>query len=303
MYVYADILLVINTVMNGTILVVTAWAAGIHYKVWRLLAAALLGACYALAGLYPAAAPLYTPAAKLAVAAALVWLAYDTRSWRSLLFATACFYLVSILLGGAVLGWALLAASPGKASWPQVTWQHLAAGAMVTVSLALFIARRLLAGLNRRRLLLPLAIEYAGRRVQLTALLDTGNNLFTLGGLRPVVVVEYSALGPLLSSQVNDYLHRTPPPAWLAGLECCNDREWLARVQVIPCRSVGGANLLLGFRPDSLTVQTATGSVVADDVIVGIHSGRLSAVGTYAALLHPAVLGKLDRKGEAGRCA
>jgi stage II sporulation protein GA (sporulation sigma-E factor processing peptidase) len=66
---------------------------------------------------------------------------------------------------------------------------------------------------------------------------------------------------------------------------------------------VGGGGLLLGFRPDTLTVITSTGSITADDAVVGVHEGALSAAGTYAALLHPAVLRTIDNKEEAGICA
>jgi len=60
---------------------------------------------------------------------------------------------------------------------------------------------------------------------------------------------------------------------------------------------------MLGFRPDNLTVITATGSIAADEVVVGIHSGRFSADGAYAALLHPAVMQAIDNKEVANICA
>jgi stage II sporulation protein GA (sporulation sigma-E factor processing peptidase) len=304
MYVYADILIVINTVMNALILLLTAWAAGVALRPWRLIAAAFLGALYALGGLLPGAELLYSPAAKLAAAAALVWLALGARSWRALLFATACFYLVSLLLGGAILGWLLLAApSSGGAPWPAVTWRHLAAGGLLALLLIGLIWRRLIAGLTRRRHFLPLILDYGGRRVRLTALLDTGNHLYTIGGQRPVVLVERGSLDPLLGVTVSGYLQRTPPASWLASLDQCGDSEWLARVQVIPCRGIGGASLLLGFRPDNLTVITATGSIAADEAVVGIHSGSFMVDGAYAALLHPAVLKAIDNKEVANICA
>ena len=43
MSVYIDVLLGINIMMNSIILILTALAAGISYKLWRVLAAAVLG--------------------------------------------------------------------------------------------------------------------------------------------------------------------------------------------------------------------------------------------------------------------
>jgi stage II sporulation protein GA (sporulation sigma-E factor processing peptidase) len=303
MYVYADILLLINTLMNGLIFLLTAWAAGIAAQPWRILAAAALGALYALGGIIPTAAPLYAPAAKIAASALLVWLALGPRTLRSFLLATACFYLVSLLLGGAILGWLLLVAGGAGETWPAVTWQHLAAGGLLALLLVGLVWRRLLGGLPRRRLLLPLLLEYAGRRAKLTALLDTGNHLYTIGNRRPVVLVEQNTLATLLGATVSGYLANTPPAEWLACLDQCGDPEWLARIHIIPCRGIGGDGLLLGFRPDTLTILTAAGSITVDDAVIGIHSGPLSPGGAYAALLHPALLQAIDNKEVANICA
>lgn len=300
MYVYADILLIINTAMNGLILFLTAWAAGLAYRVWRLLAAAFAGALYALGGVLAMDTLLYALPVKLAVAALLVRLAFGPRPWRPLLLATAYFYLVSFLLGGAVLGWLLLASSgPGVPFWPKVYWYHLAAGSLLALLLVGPVWRRLIAGLTRRPHLVLLLLGYGGRQISLTALLDTGNSLYTLSGRQPVILVEHRALEPLLPGRVNDYLRRTPPAAWPAGLADCPDAEWLVRVQLIPGRGVGGQTLLLAFRPDTIVVGGRTAASAA----VAIHSGRLSSDDTYRALLHPALMQDNELKKGADICA
>ena len=116
------------------------------------------------------------------------------------------------------------------------------------------------------------------------------------------VLVERHGLAPLLAPAVNEYLARTPPTAWVADLNRCPDSEWLARVQIIPCRAALGGGLLLGFRPDRLAVLTADGVAIAADAVVGIHSGSLSA-GVYAALLHPAIMREFDGKEGRDICA
>jgi stage II sporulation protein GA (sporulation sigma-E factor processing peptidase) len=301
MYVYGDILLLVNTVMNGLILGLTAWAAGIACKVWRLLSAAFLGSLYALGGLVAADTLLYILPAKLLVAALLVIAAFGRRPLRSLILLTAYFYIISLFLGGAVLGWLLLAA-PGDAGWPQVSAWHLAVGAAVAIGLAMLVGRRLFAGLGRRRLLLPVVVGLGSREVRLTGLVDTGNSLYTVGGRRPVVLIESEAVEPLFSSALREYLQATPADRWIAEIAACGDPGWLGRLQVIPCRGASGQGLLLGFRPDHLTLVTATGETTAD-AVVAIHAGRLDAAGGYAALLHPLVLQGLEAKEGTNICA
>jgi len=303
MYIYADVLLIINIAMNGLILILTAWAAGIAGKAWRIVAAAAAGSFYALGGLVAGDAWPYAPPFKLAAAAGMVWMAFGPCSWRFLLLCTAYLYIVSLLLGGAVLGWLLLAGQSGPgAALPPVTWRDLVAGGIVALILVGFVWRRLAAGLARRPLLFSLVLGYRGQEITIPALLDTGNHLYTAGGRRPVVLVERHGLAPLLAPAVNEYLARTPPTAWVADLNRCPDSEWLARVQIIPCRAALGGGLLLGFRPDRLAVLTADGVAIAADAVVGIHSGSLSA-GVYAALLHPAIMREFDGKEGRDICA
>lgn len=301
MYVYADILLLVNAVMNSLILVLTAWVAGITYKIWRLVAAAGLGSLYALGGVVDTGTFLYSLPVKLAMAALLVMVAFGRRPWRTVLLITAYFYIVSLLVGGAVLGWLMLA-SAGGPPWPRVSAWHLAAGAGAAISLLVLVGRRLVAGLGRRRLFLPVCVGLGGREVRLTGLLDTGNQLYTVGSRRPVIVIDYEAVEPLFSTPVRDYLRHTRPEAWLADLANCPDADWLARVQAVPCRGASGSGLFLGFRPDRITIITASGNAAADAVIA-LHSGRLDPSGAYAALLHPAAMQGLEGKEGANICA
>lgn len=251
MYVYGDLILVLNLVMNSMIFVLTAWAAGINYKVWKIMLAAAAGGVYALGSLGAGETALYHPLAKLAVSVALVTVAYGVKPLRTLAALTAYFYVVSLLFGGAVVGWLFLAGSgwqPGEAL-RAVTWLDLGIGSMAGLLLVFLVSRRVLANMSRRRQLLPVTVNYAGRQVGLTALLDTGNALYT-AGQKPVVLVDRQALGPVLGSQAGRYLEETAAGEWLTRLEECRDEAWLSRIQVIPCRSVGGRSLLLGFRPD-----------------------------------------------------
>lgn len=295
MVIYADVFLAINFLLNSIVLVLTAWAAGIGYKVWRVFAAATLGSIYALGTLVADHAVFYSPFVKLIASITIVLAAYRMVSLRSLLIAIACFYLVSLLLGGAVVGW-LFFFQPadywrtGQTAWLSLSWTHLATGAVLTFVLALAAFRVLHANMARRRMLLPVVISYNGRQVTVMSLLDTGNALYGMTGRTPVVVVTQQSLVQVLSEPVQNYLRQNEPDVWLANLAECQDQEWLSRIHPIPYRAVGTHSMLLGFRPDSLTVLTETGRIKTDRVIVGIYCGDLVSDGHYHALLHPAVM-------------
>ncbi|MDR3564935.1 MAG: sigma-E processing peptidase SpoIIGA [Negativicutes bacterium] len=308
MYIYADVFLVLNIVLNSIILVLAAWSAGIPYRVWRILTAAVFGSVYALGGLAGEYVLLYSPPVKLLVSVIIVILAFPAKSFRLLLTAIAAFYLVSLLLGGAIIGWLLFAQSGDSGlaqgiAWARPAWTHLAAGTAIVFGLAFLTFRHMAANRARRPMLFPLILSYGGRQIELTALLDTGNQLFSLPERTPVVLITERALAPLLSEAVKDYLKTTEPVDWLAHLDRCQDFHWLSRIQIIPYRAVGASSMLLGFRPDCLVVLTKAGRIETNAVVVGIYSGNLAADDTYHALLHPVVMQFANTKEGAGICA
>ena len=158
------------------------------------------------------------------------------------------------------------------------------------VVLAVVSLRRLSARMTKQSMLFPMVIEYDGKQIKLKALLDTGNQLYTIGGNRPVVLVEQQTIEPIVGEMVAAFLRSLPPDDWLVNLEQCLDQRWLTRVSIIPYKGVGGKNMLLGFRSDRLTVLTANHGIVADAVVIGIVSGSLSSGGEYQGLLHPSLL-------------
>ncbi|HMM20365.1 MAG TPA: sigma-E processing peptidase SpoIIGA [Selenomonadales bacterium] len=306
MYVYADIVIAINLVMNTVILVLTAWGAGISFKVWRVLAAAAAGGVYSLGELSGGNDLLYGVPAKLAVSVLLVAVAFGIKSVRLLALWTGYFYLISFLFGGAVLGWLFLA--PGDAvlypgqGWPKVAWTDLAAGGGLAFVLVFIVGRRLMAGMVRRRALLTLTIRYGGRQTGVVALVDTGNSLYTMGH-KPVILVEHRMIIPVLSQAAGEYLAKTAPDLWLVDLCRCADPDWLARIEIIPYRGVGNQSVLLGFRPDSVLLAGDHEGSRTGNCVIGIYGGKLSSDGSYTALLHPAAVDNTDHKEGAVICA
>lgn len=306
MYIYADVVLIVNCIMNSVILVLTAHAAGISYSWKRLLPAALFGGVYALSGIFPELAVLYSIPGKLLMSVVLVLLAFGYRTVRTTLVLVGAFFIVSFILGGATLGWLyfIQTEAPQQAgNYLDMSWSSLAAGSVIAVMLVTLIARRLMGKMIRRRNFYQVRIEYNGQNKDVTGMLDTGNNLYSLLGNKPVVLLCWQSAIQLLGSQVAGYLTSTSPAAWLSNLHECQDAAWLARVEVIPCQSVGGKNMLLGFRPDGISVRTEDGLAYTTEVLIGLYDGVFASDRPYEALLHPALITGAHITKEVSVCA
>ncbi|WP_425060784.1 Sporulation sigma-E factor-processing peptidase [Sporomusa carbonis] len=305
MYVYADVIILINFIMNSIILALTAYAAGISIRWKRLLTAALAGGIYALAGIMPQLAVLYGISGKFFVSVALILLAFGRKPIKTILILVGIFFVVSFILGGAVLGWLYFAQTGTPYMSGNVgglSWINLAAGSIMAIIIVTLVARRMFSRMYRRQILYQAKFEYEGRYSEVTGMLDTGNGLYSLLGRRPVVLLAQQAAVCLLSPQAADFLNQNSPDTWLANLDKCPDTAWLARVEVLPYQAVGSRSMLLCFRPDSITVMTEYGPVKTANVLIGIYDGVFTNGGNCQALLHPALITGVNTTKEAGTC-
>lgn len=144
----------------------------------------------------------------------------------------------------------------------------------------------------RRQFIFPvfayhLQIHNQGRQIELDALLDTGNFLYTPKRHEPVLIVEYTPLKPLLTdSQRNHY--EQFQKATLSEIEGGITEGIYSMDALIPFNSVGCKNgFLWGIRVDSVCIQKQLKKILVSPCIIGVASEALFTDGQFHALLHP----------------
>lgn len=295
MIVYVDSILLVNFIMDLAIFTVTAWSAGRRCQRWRLLLGAALASVYSLSEVYAGWSAAYSLPVRIVLSVALVRLVFGRQTLTALGRLVACFYAVSFLLGGAVLACVPLL----PYYWP------LVAGCIVGMGAAVLAWRVRTAVGRTKSLTYTIHICDQDRSVTCTALLDTGNQLHSLGQQNPVLLVETAALQGLLSRETQAFLTQYQQTERIQNLANCRDARWRQRTALIPFHSVGGDGLLLGFRPDRITVYRAmTVCGVYQDILLGLYEGTFSRDGQFQALL-PAQMQQqvMQRAEEVGLCA
>ena len=134
----------------------------------------------------------------------------------------------------------------------------------------------------------PLKITWDHHQIELNALLDTGNHLYDPLTRLPVVIIEQNSIKHLLPAKVIQLIEQLQED----DLKEINLPEsWEGRVRLLPFSSIGKEHgLLVGFRPDEITVWEKNQGVVCKNVVVALHNRPLSPEGTFQALIPPAVL-------------
>ena len=144
----------------------------------------------------------------------------------------------------------------------------------------------------RRRFIFPafeyqLELRHHGKRSQLSALLDTGNLLYTPISHLPVIVIEYEEVKHLLTEAQRknfESYRKSSEKVIQEGLatgECKPD-------VLIPFNSVGcKAGYLWGFKIEEMSIKQLSGEKVISNCVIGISNESLFSDGAYHALLHP----------------
>ncbi|MDF2500744.1 MAG: sporulation factor SpoIIGA [Anaerosporomusa subterranea] len=293
MYVYVDLFLGLNILINALLIVLTAKLYGTRVRWLRVLLAAGAGGIYALGYICLSWEFLYSIPMKLLMSMLMIHLAFSTKTLSSLLRLTAAYYIACFVTGGAMAGWFYYRQSFMSALLEPISafigWHDLLGGAVLAICLLLAAKAGLLANLLRRSVEYQVEVVYRNKETALTAIVDTGNSLYS-AGRRPVIIADYQAVQEVFSQQTKDFFSRYSPDTWLESLHDCEDKDWLARIQIIPFRALGGESVLIAFRPDMVKVRSKDSFIETSDVVIGVYAGSLSAKNRFTALLHPAIL-------------
>lgn len=253
----------VNFMMNCIVIGVIAKFRGRNR--WGLtLFAAAFGAVYAVAMQYPAFYQLRWWPSRIALTAALAAVAVRIEKPRDLLTNTGLLLGGAAFLGGAVNLARRLVQDPGASL--------ITGAALGTIGLLAFVsvrARRI------EKWEMMLRLIRGDRRVELSALVDTGNRLQEpISGQPVVIAAEYKLRNVLpINFQADLAANRLPPGFRLVGY-----------------KSLSGSGKMVCFRPDELLVSTGDGWLSAPDVWVAVYPGKLPG-NVYA--LAPPVLGRV----------
>lgn len=250
--VYIDLLFFLNLVVDYFILSLTARLSGAAAGFLRQLGGAAAGALFSFIIFLPALPLPLEWGIRLLLSALIILCAFGFGSGRRFLRLWLTFYAVSFLYAGLMLAVWFLFHPAGLAVHNGVVYFQISpllllcgtAGAYGVIWLGRRLIRRPAPAGRRERV----EIRLGDRKVELTALVDTGHSLTDILSDEPVVVASFSAVAPLLSPESLPAFRKVgqPPGGDMAG-----------RYRLIPYSVVGGGGLLPAFRCDGAAVLPA----------------------------------------------
>ena len=278
--VYLDELFLLNFVVDYLLLLAAGRLSGEVLRRPRLALGAALGAAYAAGAVLPAGGFLLHPLCKLGAGVLMVTAGYGGS--RRLLRTGLTFFAVSAAFGGGVLliqtfGSRSLALDGLLSAAPDLRLILLSAAvcyALITLVLGR-VSRHSAPGE-----LVPAVLTLAGRRLALTALVDTGNTLSDPATGRPVMVAEGEKTAPLFPPGRAPTAEELRDPAAL--MERLAAEGWRSRCRLLPYRAVGVEHgLLLALRLDGAKV----GGREWEGLLLALSPTPVTDGGGYSALI------------------
>ena len=257
--VYIDVLMALNLFIDFLLLSATAKLLHRPVRRWRMVLGAVFGAACSCLIFLPEMDAWLSLMIKLASVALIIKITFSWAGIKQFLKEYIVFFVASTVFAGVAFAVWFFAAPEGFYVVNGVVYYDvspLMLVALTVLSYALlwvydrFTSKKTAIGCQYR-----LLIVFGEQSVTLKALYDTGNHLTETFSGSPVAVVRRGAVENILPEPVRQAM-RMAENRW-QGEESGSTQS--CGMRLVPYQSVGGCGLLPAFRPDKMTLISASG--------------------------------------------
>ena len=267
MTVYADVLIVVNYIINLLLLLASSKILGTIVARKRLCLASLTGALGALIIFFPYIGVWFQFLYKLFLTMAMTAVAFGMKSWRKFGKSVFVLFAVSFIFAGLMLLLSYLLLPVGLLFYNGVVYFDISAFSLIVCTgvayLLLLILEKIFFSRKGEGLLYDLTVTTNGKTIALKGLVDSGNNLREPFSGAPVIVCDSFYMKKICPDSENGF-------------------------RVIPCLTVTGEAALEAFHPDEVLIIGFGKKIHTSDVYIA--ASREPICGEYQALINPQII-------------
>lgn len=302
MYLYLDLILLLNFFIDYLLLWLTATFRKVGVKKWRLTVASAIGSSFILFLFLPPLQSLYTFVAKIILSLVIVWVAFGYGHFQKYIKSFFMFYFVSFITGGGILGFHFLLESNHELLQGMIVTQSSGLGDPLSW-LFVILGFPLMYWFSKTRWqqieetkaksdsLTQVFIHINGEVIQCAGLIDTGNQLYEPITRTPVMMIEASCLENKVPKPILNQLTKQNDLSNFKLDHVQVEGDWLSRIRVVPYRGVRqGMELMIAIKPDYVELEQENRTYLSKKVLVGINVQPMSKDGIFQAIVHPAML-------------
>ena len=285
--IYADILIVMNSIITFLVLLGTSDIVKISCKKIRLLTGSLLGGIFSLIIIAPPMNILLIVLTRIIICLIIVLISFPVKTLRSAMKCIAGFCLINFLYAGIVYFLSGLIHSNRIIYNNGYGYFDLSAFSLVCFIVSIFFAVRLLnrkiLSVQKKDYLFDAVIEIREKSFKLKALFDSGNSVRDSYTGKPVIIVAFTEIEDAFS-----------PEDKKSVVEILNGNYSVIGkgIRLIPVKTLGEQKLLPALSGKRLTISDEFKHVTINEPCIAISSDSFGG-NRYGALINDSVLGKV----------
>ena len=290
MTIYIDVIFIENLIINYIIIYLTGIISRVKIKQYRIIMGSIIGAIYSII-YYIVNLKIYSTAIiKIILSIIIVYISFNSKSFKTLSKQILLFYLVSFVFGGAAISIIYMVNSSGITIENGViignyTLKTILIGVIVAYITLMIGFKIIKTRISNKDLICDVVVKINNQKVTTKAMLDTGNLLKEPITNIPVIVMEHTLFYNIIPKEILNNLEEILGGD-LSKIPENIQEEYVSRLKVIPFSSLGKQNgMLLGIKADWLEIKENDEIREIDKVIIGIYNKSLTKRGEYRSLL------------------
>jgi len=285
MTIYLDIIFLENIFMNTIILFATATILRLKIKIIRILISSIIGSLYAILTYISNLEIFLNLILKIILSVTMIYIPFEPGNLKQTLKILMIFYLTSFTFGGVAF-FLLYFVKPQNillengvliGTYPM---KIILSGGILGFIIITIAFKTIKNKITKKDMYCKLQVELENAKVNLEAIIDTGNFLIDPISKTPVIVVEKDSLKQALPDTLLNNLQKI-----IFGKDV-DIGEYESKIRIIPFSSLGKENgLLIGIKAKRIFINYKEEIIEVKNVIIGIYNGNLSKSHKYSALI------------------
>lgn len=299
MTIYLDVIWLLNFCIDALLILLTSIVLKRKIKKRRVMAGALVGSSIVILMFTPISQFALHPVSKIFISVIMIFASFGYKRLRTFVQTMLMFYFVTFVIGGGMVAvhflfqteselWNGVLATRSTGFGDPISWGVVIFGFPVLW----YFSRKRIEDTEMRKVhydqLVRVEIQIDDKRLEMTGLVDSGNQLYDPITKVPVMVVD---VGKTKEVWPEELVERSKNIEELSGTSDTEGHPWEHRLRVVPYRVVGQEHqFLIAVKPDKVKVLYDQQWVETKKVLVGLNHTSLSADGEYDCILHPKML-------------
>lgn len=279
--IYADILIVINIIINYLLLRASSAVTGCEFKALRFLIASAIGGLFSLIIFVENIPVLVNIVMKTAFLLLMVFVAFGAKSLKAFLKCCAAFFLSNFAFAGIMLALNLTLIPYSAIYKNGIVYFDIDILTLTVAAIICYVTLSLISRFTKSKVppksIYPIKITYGETTVEGKALFDSGNSLCDCFSGKPAIIAEKDFINTL----------------------CPNDITCMKNFRLIPFTTIKSNGALPAFMADKTEIMAEGKWIGCSDIYIAVTEKKIVS-GGYSALIGTPFFDTIANKTKGG---